>query len=69
MSTGQVYYKLPKLYKLDNIESDFHAIFIEEKNPFLTVFSGIIQNTVVSVRYYHMPFFSYVETQVSHLAW
>ena len=34
--------------QLDNIESDFHAIFIE-KNSF-TVFSGIIQNPIVSVR-------------------
>ena len=62
MSTGQVYYKLPKIYKLDNFETDFHAIFIE--NTVLTVFSGIIKNSVVSVWYYHMPFFSDVETHV-----
>ena len=39
---------------LDNIESDVHVIFIE--NYVFTVFSGIIQNPVVPVRYYHMPF-------------
>ena len=47
--------------QLDNIESDFHAIFIE--NTVLTVFSGRIQNPM-SVWYYYMPFFSNVETQV-----
>ena len=35
------------------------------KNTVITVFSGIIQNHIISVRYYHMPFFSNVETQVT----
>ena len=34
------------------------------KNTVFTVFSCIIQNPIVSVWYYHMPFFSNVETQV-----
>ena len=46
--------KLPKFYKQDNIESDVHAIFIE--NTVFTVLSGRIPNPVVSVWYYHMPF-------------
>ena len=33
------------------------------KNTVFTGFSGIVQNPVVSVWYYHMPFFSNVETQ------
>ena len=37
------------------------------KNTVVTVFSCIIQNPIVSVWYYHMPFFSNVETQVSWL--
>ena len=37
------------------------------KNTVFTVFSGIIQNPIVSVWYYHMPFFSNVETQVPGL--
>ena len=63
MSMGQVCYKVPKFYKIDNIESDVHDIFIE-KNTVFTVFSGIIQNLVVSVCYYHTAFFSNVETQL-----
>ena len=34
------------------------------KSLFFTVFSGIIHDPFVSVWYYHMPFFSNVETQV-----
>ena len=34
------------------------------KNTVFTVFTGIIQNPIVLVWYYHMPFFSNVETQV-----
>ena len=59
---GKVCYKLPKIYKLDNIESYFNAIFIE--NSVFTVYSGIIQNPVVSLWYYHMPFFRNFEIQV-----
>ena len=35
------------------------------KNTVLTVFSGVIQNPIVAVCHYHMPFFSHVETQVT----
>ena len=48
--------------ELDNIESHFHAFFIE-KHCF-TVFSCIMQNHIVSVWEYHIPFFSNVEKQV-----
>ena len=51
---GQVCYKFPKFYKLDNVELNFHAIFI--KGPSFYSFSGVIQNPFVSVWYYHMPF-------------
>ena len=34
------------------------------ENTVFTVFSGIIHNPIISVWYYHMPFFSNVETQV-----
>ena len=51
MSTGQITYNST----LDNIQSNLQAIFIFFLNV-LTVFSGIIQNLVVSVWYYHMPF-------------
>ena len=34
------------------------------KNTVFTLFSGIIQNLIVSVWYHHIPFFSNVETQV-----
>ena len=47
--------------KSQRVKSSFHAIFIE-KHCF-TVFSGIIQNPIVSVCYYCMPFFINVETQ------
>ena len=36
------------------------------KNTFFTVFSCIIQNPIVSVWYYRLPFFSNVETQVNY---
>ena len=48
--------------QLDNIESDIHTIFIGKHSFFFTVFFGIISNPVVSVCYYHLPFFSNVET-------
>ena len=35
------------------------------KNTVFTVLSGKIQNPVVLVLYYHMPFFSNVDTQVT----
>ena len=47
--------------QLDIIESDCHAISIE--NMIFTVFS-ITQNHVVSDWYYQMPFFSNVKTKV-----
>ena len=46
----------------DNIESDLYAIFIGKRC--FTVFFGISLNPVVSVWYYHLPFFNNVETQV-----
>ena len=47
---------------MNNIESDFHGIFIE-KHCFYSI-SCIIQNPIVSVLHCHMPFFSNIETQV-----
>ena len=46
--------KITKNPPLDNIESDFHVIFVE-KQCFYSI-SGLIQSPVVSVLYYHMPF-------------
>ena len=49
--------------QLDNIESDFHGIFIGKL--FFTIFSGIILNPILSVWYYHLPFLSKIKTQVA----
>ena len=38
------------------------------ENSVFTEFFGIIRNPVASVWYYHMPFFSNVETQVIYNA-
>ena len=62
MSMGQVCFKLPKIYNYTILNQIF--ILFSLKNTVFTVFSCIIQNPVVSVWYYHMPFFSNVEAQV-----
>ena len=59
---GQVRYKVPKLHNY-TILNKIVMLFLLKHTVF-TVFSGTIKNPIVSVWYYHMPFFSNVETQV-----
>ena len=60
---GQVCYKVPTIHNQTILNQIFMLFSLN--NTVLTVFSGIIQNPVISVWQYHMPFFSNVETQVS----
>ena len=65
MLKGPVCYKLPNIYN-KTILNQIFMLFSLKNTSFFTVFSCIIQNTVVSVWCYHLPFFSNVETQMGN---
>ena len=58
ISMGQVCYKLPKIYN--------QTILNQMQFSLKNTVSCIIQNPVVSVWYYHLPFFSNIEIQVCY---
>ena len=62
MSTIQVRFKVPKIYNSRILNQSFIKFSLD--NIVLTICSGIFQNPVVLVWYYHLPFYSNIETQV-----